>query len=157
MGFDLDISAVDRFLADWQRAADDIGAGMRTAVEAGLVAGEAAARSLAPKVTGRLASSIGHRVDRADGRSASGTVSTDGRMARYDKYVLEGTLPHAIEARSGGVLAFNVGGSTVFAKRVQHPGTKAQDFITPAAEPAEARLEAEADRVVAAALAKVGA
>ena len=34
------------------------------------------------------------------------------------------TRPHGIEAKPGGVLAFQAGGKTVFARRINHPGSK---------------------------------
>ena len=43
------------------------------------------------------------------------------------------TRPHVIEAKAGGVLAFQSGGKTVFARRVNHPGSKipARPFMRP--------------------------
>lgn len=43
-----------------------------------------------------------------------------------------GTAPHRINARPGGVLVFKVGGQTVFTTSVNHPGTSAAPFMTPA-------------------------
>lgn len=45
----------------------------------------------------------------------------------YAEYVVKGTKPHVIEAK-GRVLAFEAGGDTVFATRVNHPGTKPNTF-----------------------------
>ena len=51
-------------------------------------------------------------------------------------YVIKGTRPHVIRprqrGRKRGVLKFRVGGRTVFARVVHHPGTKANDFLTKA-------------------------
>jgi hypothetical protein len=45
-------------------------------------------------------------------------------------YVLNGTRPHMIfPRRPGGVLRFTVGGRVVYARYVNHPGTKAQPFL----------------------------
>jgi len=42
-----------------------------------------------------------------------------------------GSKPHPIVPRSpGGVLVFDVGGETVFARRVQHPGTSAYNILS---------------------------
>lgn len=67
-------------------------------------------------------------------------------------YVEEGTRPHVITAKAGGVLAFgpgakaktkprvigsgggSKGGATVFRPRVQHPGTDAREFSVVIAE-----------------------
>jgi hypothetical protein len=57
------------------------------------------------------------------------------------KYVEEATKPHVIEAK-GKALAFKVKGKLVFAKRVNHPGTKgkysflhAWEFFQPTYQP----------------------
>lgn len=47
-------------------------------------------------------------------------------------YVIKGTRPHTIRPRTRQVLKFSVKGSTVFARVVHHPGTKANDFLTKA-------------------------
>jgi hypothetical protein len=48
------------------------------------------------------------------------------------KYVNDGTKAHMIYPRPGlksnPVLVFSIGGLTIFAKRVRHPGTKPQNF-----------------------------
>lgn len=66
----------------------------------------------------------------------------------YAKWVEYGTGEHRIEAASGKVLAWNAGGSTVFAHTVDHPGAKAKPFIRPAVD---TRGPAAAAKVVAAA------
>ncbi|MFD8774471.1 hypothetical protein [Streptomyces sp. NPDC059916] len=48
------------------------------------------------------------------------------------RYVLDGTRPHIIRPRRKKALRFDVGGRTVFAKVVHHPGTKANDFLAKA-------------------------
>jgi hypothetical protein len=71
-------------------------------------------------------------------------VGTDDDIYRY---VDEGTEPHVIVAKTGGVLAFPTGGraktvprvigsgkgarggAVVFRPRVQHPGTDAREFV----------------------------
>lgn len=47
-------------------------------------------------------------------------------------YVIKGTRPHTLRPRYRKVLKFSVKGSTVFARVVNHPGTKANDFLTKA-------------------------
>lgn len=47
-------------------------------------------------------------------------------------YVIKGTRPHQIRPRTRQVLRFNVKGRTVFARVVNHPGTKKNDFLTKA-------------------------
>jgi hypothetical protein len=43
--------------------------------------------------------------------------------------VNDGTRPHIIRPRTKRVLKFTVGGRTVFAKMVRHPGTRARPFL----------------------------
>ncbi|PJH69208.1 hypothetical protein CVR96_27540 [Salmonella enterica subsp. enterica serovar Typhimurium] len=43
-----------------------------------------------------------------------------------------GTKPHKISAKTANALKFEVGGNTVFAKSVMHPGTKPMPFMFPA-------------------------
>ena len=60
-------------------------------------------------------------------------VGPNLNVAPYAPFVDRGTRPHVIEPKSpGGVLAFKVKGQMVFAKKVNHPGTKAQPFVLPA-------------------------
>jgi hypothetical protein len=52
----------------------------------------------------------------------------------YSLFVHEGTRPHIINARPGGVLAFQSHGQTVFATSVNHPGTAPRPFLRRALE-----------------------
>lgn len=56
----------------------------------------------------------------------------------YAEFVVRGTRAHTIEPRNASVLAFatggGYGGSVVFATRVDHPGTKPDNFATDALE-----------------------
>ena len=65
----------------------------------------------------------------------------------YAKWVEFGTGEHRIEA-NGKTLAWDAGGSTAFARTVDHPGAKAKPFIRPAVDTKGA---AAAQKVVAAA------
>lgn len=49
--------------------------------------------------------------------------------APYAKYVEYGTAAHIIEPRSALALHWSGKGSDVFARRVNHPGTKANPFV----------------------------
>ena len=50
-------------------------------------------------------------------------------MLKYGLYVEFGTQPHEIRPVNAKALKFKVGGNDVFAKVVQHPGTRPQPFI----------------------------
>lgn len=89
---------------------------------------QARAQAMAPVDTGNLKGSISTEIA-GDGLSAEVTANAD-----YAAHVEYGTAPHVIRPRNASMLAFKVGGVTVFAKEVNHPGTAAQPFMTPAAE-----------------------
>lgn len=74
---------------------------------------------------GRLKASLkGSEQDLATGASIS--VTTD---VPYDVYVREGTGPHEIWPVQGTALRwFTAGGSIVFARHVNHPGTNPNDY-----------------------------
>lgn len=52
----------------------------------------------------------------------------------YAMAVEHGSKPHTIRAKNGGTMAFQIGGRTVYAKSVRHPGNRAQPYIRPAYE-----------------------
>ena len=90
-------------------------------------------------------------------------VGTDDEIYGY---VDDGTRPHVIVAKSGGVLAFGPGaqaktrprvissgsgsrgGATVFRPRVQHPGTEAREFSETIAEQADELLARNMQRAI---------
>jgi HK97 gp10 family phage protein len=83
--------------------------------------------------TGDLKRSIRLRITREpDGDTTAEVYST----ASYARFVHDGTRPHRIEPRRrGGVLRFpmvGAPGGIVFARSVNHPGTKANPFLTKA-------------------------
>lgn len=84
-------------------------------------------KRLAKVKTGNLRRTI--RPGRASAQGFE-TVATAG----YAAPVEFGTKPHPIVPRSRKVLRFKVGGREVFAKRVNHPGTRAQPFMRPGIE-----------------------
>ena len=42
----------------------------------------------------------------------------------------EGTRSHLITASTGRIMRFNVGGKVVYAQKVNHPGTKPNNYLT---------------------------
>lgn len=84
------------------------------------------ARQLVPVKTGRLRASIkAQQSHQVSGRFTSGyEVQAD---TPYATYVHEGTRPHVIEGHP--LLVFQVGSTTVFTTRVNHPGTRGQPFL----------------------------
>lgn len=89
-------------------------------------------RDEAPVKSGRLRDSI----------VAKGTGTARGVYSvYYGPYVAEGTKPHLIRPSKARVLVFQVGGKTVFARQVNHPGTKANDFPRRAVDAAKPALQ----------------
>lgn len=85
-----------------------------------------------PEKTGKLKASVTHRHD------ANGGEITIG--ANYALFVHEPTKPHKIMGRP--ILAFAHGGTTVFARYVNHPGTKGNPFIDRGLDKASDDIEA---------------
>lgn len=84
------------------------------------------ARVLAPVRTGRLRSSIRAEPPRIFSLRGSVTVGSD---LEYAAFVNDGTKAHIIRPKRAKVLRFQVGGRTVFARLVHHPGTKPRPFL----------------------------
>ena len=76
--------------------------------------------------TGRLRSSIRAEPPRVFSLRGSVTVGSD---VEYAAAVNDGTRPHQIRPRRAQVLRFNVGGRVVFARVVNHPGTRPRPFL----------------------------
>lgn len=74
----------------------------------------------APANTGRLRNSI-----KVIAKDDSLLIT----MVDYGKNVEFGSNPHTIKAKGRKALKFKKGGKTVFAKSVQHPGTRPTFFI----------------------------
>lgn len=98
-------------------------------------------KRLAPVKTGNLRRSI--NLGRVTARSAETIARAD-----YAAYVEYGTRAHEIRPRNRKVLAWKKGGRTIFARRVQHPGTRAQPFMVPGAERAVSGVGLK-DKIVA--------
>lgn len=89
-----------------------------------------------PVDSGDLRNSISVRVE--------GNKVKVGPTMPYSAYVEFGTRPHEIRPKSSdGVLRFKVNGNDVYARVVNHPGTKAQPFVRPAFDAWVARLGPE--------------
>lgn len=77
--------------------------------------------------TGNLRSTITSDVG-ADVRGVVLTVGSSSKIARIHH---DGTRPHIIRPkRVGGALRFSSGGRIVYARRVMHPGTKPNHYLT---------------------------
>jgi hypothetical protein len=138
----------DAFFRDVARAereiSDAVREGVRDAVQEG--AQEARTTHQYKDRTGALTASIEGNVLVSTPGAALGEIRA---RKRYASFVEEGTPPHEIRPRSGQALRFNVGGRTVFARSVNHPGTKADGFMGRAYQKAERVIEARVDLGVA--------
>lgn len=77
--------------------------------------------------TGNLRRSITRRVDSL----SRGRVFTD---SSYAPVVEEGSRPHTILPSKKRMLAFKINGKMVFARKVNHPGSRPYPFMRPALE-----------------------
>lgn len=78
-----------------------------------------------PYQTGNLARSTNYTID-------GWGVNLIGRITAatfYALFVHEGTGPHVIVPRRAKVLRFNTARGVVFARKVYHPGTRAQPWL----------------------------
>jgi len=87
----------------------------------------------APRRTGRMAGLIGPRRLQSDfGRYLEGGAGVNVASTRakgYAQFVSSGTRPHVILPKRGKALRFVIAGRTVFARRVNHPGTAANPYL----------------------------
>lgn len=121
------------YYADLTNLAHQLAQASGTPIEfaAATVVGEAAihlqaqAAQNAPRRTGALAASITVTMPNP-------TTAVIGPTSPYGGFVEFGTAPHIIRPRNKKVLRFQVGGKTVFASVVHHPGTKPHPYMAPA-------------------------
>ena len=89
-----------------------------------------ALKSRTPVRTGKLRASTRFQLKGTD-ESMRVEVRQGARSAAgvmYRPFVTGGTRPHEIRPVNAKALRFNIGGRTVFAKRVNHPGTKPNPY-----------------------------
>lgn len=145
MAVTFDVSGLDRLAASFLRAETRVVTETQALV---VSSAEDVARIAQAHVlvdTGALRHAIGFDLD-PDGMgatigpwtgapvSAFGPVEDTGRRVDYGPYVEYGTRPHSIDPVNASVLAFQGPDGPVFARHVDHPGTKAHPFMEPAGE-----------------------
>lgn len=86
---------------------------------------QAAARAQAGMSTGALRASIGVTQERA----AYGQILTIGSSLSHALPHHEGTAPHRITGRNGGMLRFAQSGRIVYHRSVMHPGTRPNRYL----------------------------
>lgn len=120
MSLTVTVSGADRGIKfDWQAAASAWAASVAPTAE-GIM------KARAPFFTGKLRQGISTRTEHEPGLTQVMIYGT----ASYLPFVLGGTQPHPIAARNARALRWmGRGGIGVnFARSVQHPGTKPNDF-----------------------------
>ena len=98
------------------------------------------AKRLAPVgETGEYRNSIKISDTKVTENSIETEIYTDASVSSLDGksynlgYLLEnGTEPHTILPKNSDTLVFNIDGETIFAKKVNHPGTNPQPHFIPA-------------------------
>ena len=127
--FSMKIEGLDQLISDAEKIGGDLPNLMYRAMVNSTTLVQNKAREISPASfknrTGTLRRSIQRRVENA-GRGVI-FVGED-----YGKFVEFGTGPHTIYPKNGRVLRFKVDGRNVFARRVNHPGSKAYPFMEPA-------------------------
>ncbi len=99
------------------------------------------ARKEIPVKTGKGAASLYSQ--------SSGTSFSIGSDLKYVKFIVSGTKPHTITPNRAKVLRFKVGGRTIFAKMVRHPGTKSNNFLKRALENQQDHIRSLAEKIIA--------
>lgn len=135
----------DEFADDIAELQDDVTDAIDRAVETTAEQVERSAKQTVPVDTGNLRASIRTL------QIASGTYQV-GSNVDYADDVEYGTAPHVITPDDADALKFEGSdGQTVFAVRVEHPGTSAQPYLRPAVaehrSDLAANIEAEIERL----------
>jgi hypothetical protein len=139
---EFDVSEIRRMAAEAQR---DLERGTARAVDEASREGKARGRVLAPHQTYALRESIDGRLLAITSAGADGELRAD---AEHADHVANGTKPHVIEPRRKKVLRWVGAGGEVFARRVNHPGTKPHAYWREAIAAAKVRLERVGEDVV---------
>jgi HK97 gp10 family phage protein len=126
--FTFTIEGLEPLIEAFGQAQVELPGQFQRAMVASVVDIKQTAQDLVPVRTSQLRTSITEIVH---DNPLMGTVSVG---QPYGKFVEFGTAPHVIVPRNAKALAFTVGGKLVFAKKVNHPGTKGKPFMQPAFE-----------------------
>lgn len=131
MNFHFDVTGHDELTRNTQHAARQVQPILKRSLNAIGRRGVMLLRNFAPHRTGALARSIHYSITGPDSRLR---IHFFARVP-YNIFVVGGTRPHLIAARNAKALRFVVGGRVVFAKSVQHPGTKPNRYPDRARRP----------------------
>ena len=135
---EMEVLGVQAFVRSVELAPEVINLANREAMELSVRLVESEAKARVPRRTGRLFSSIDGRVETLP-NEIEGRVGTDVEYARAVEF---GATAHDIVPSMATVLAFDIGGQHVFARKVRHPGTKPRPYMAPALEASEGGIKA---------------
>lgn len=110
--------------------------------------------SITPKATGLLQNSVQPYVEQVGRFGVSAVIGTP---LSYALPVELGTKPHVIVPKNGKALAFMMRGVPVFAKKVNHPGSKGYFMFTRAFEANINQIFDSFERMLDNVLAKIAA
>lgn len=134
-GFTITVDASKAIAQLQQLSGPGMQAKLGSALREGALYGERAVAEATPVRTGALRASV----------KASQSGPLAWRIASpltYAPMVESGTRPHVIRPRRAKILAFTVGGTRVFARAVNHPGTKGAQMFAKGAEALRSGLPA---------------
>lgn len=142
--FNIQIKGLDSLINDAKRVGGNMTEKLREAMVASTTGVQNDAKAINPSSfknqTGTLRRSIQKRVEGAH----KGVVFTD---IPYAPHVEFGTKPHTIYPKKAKMLAFKVGGKMVFARKVNHPGTRAYNYMKDAFESNKPKIMKIYDRL----------
>ena len=138
------MASVEFSLSEFYSAFADLQAGLRNAAHQALKSAVDdaydSAKTTALFKDGPKANLRGS-IEKGIPEALEGFIKAGGRKAPYGRYVEDGTVPHDIVAKKGGMLRFVSGGTTFFRRRVRHKGTTARPFMAVAGKVGEQSLD----------------
>ncbi len=140
IGFSLDSDATKRALEKYVR---DLGQAAQESLTAGALAAQLSARATIHATTQR-------RTGDAEDNWGTAWVGPYSLRLRsgsdHTGFIESGTRAHLITARRATFLRFQVGGTTMFRRSVNHPGTRARPFMALAMAAGQMAMKATATR-----------
>lgn len=144
------IQGLDNLIRSFEQARVDLPEEFSRAMVASTIDVKQEAQELVAVKTGALRQSI--HEEPVQHNPLIGRVLVGQKYGRDLEY---GTRPRTITPVRAKMLAFSVGGSMVFARSVNHPGTKPQPFLVPALHNNAEKIKDNFGRAAMAVLAKI--
>jgi hypothetical protein len=123
----IEYSAVTELSKNMQRAADNAPKIVNTWLH------QMVGPDLVREMSQRAPYKTGNLRDHIRQINLPGQVTVGPYGVGYNEYVVQGTKPHDIKPKKGKYLVFQINGRKVFAKKVHHPGTKPNPYMTDSA------------------------